>query len=90
MYLPFVNPDCVSEIKLSNVLLILLARQPDIILYKTFKSVMGRQFFKNCLGLSPLGMHVIIPNRCETGSSFFEKIQLIALNKYNFKSFQKT
>ena len=43
MYLPFINPDYVSLIKMSNVLLILLARQPGIILYKTYKSVMGRQ-----------------------------------------------
>ena len=29
-------------------------------LYKTHKREMGLQFFKNCLGLSPLGIQLII------------------------------
>ena len=79
MYLPLIKPDCVSEIIESNEGFILLLKQPDISLYKTLSRVIGRQFLKYCLGLSPFGIHVIIPSLCEIGNSFLSKIQLIAL-----------
>lgn len=89
MYLPFRKPDCVSDISESRTFFILKLIHPEIILYNTFKRVIGRQFFKNCLGLSPFGKHEITPSLCEMGSSFLKKIQLIALTTKCFKSFQK-
>lgn len=89
MYLPFKKPDCVSDIRESKTFLILKLIHPEIILYNTFKRVIGRQFFKNCLGLSPFGKHEITPSLCEMGSSFLIKIQLIALTTKYFISFRK-
>lgn len=89
MYLPFKKPDCVSDIRESKTFLILKLIHPEIILYNTFKRVIGRQFFKNCLGLSPFGKHEIKPSLCEMGSFFFIKIQLIALTTKYFISFRK-
>lgn len=38
------------------------AIQPDDILYMTLRRLIGRQFFKNCLGFPTCGMQVIIAN----------------------------
>lgn len=71
MYLPFIKPNCVSEIRLSMVDLILYLIHHEISLYKTFSNVIGRKFFKNCLGLLPSGKQDIIPSLRVMGSSFF-------------------
>lgn len=62
---------------------------PEISLYMTFSKVIGRQFFKNCLGLSPLGKQDIIPSLWVMGSSCLLNIQFIADTMYNFRSLQK-
>lgn len=38
------------------------AIQPEAILYMTLRRLIGRQFFKNCLGFPYFGMQVIIAN----------------------------
>lgn len=57
---------------------------PEISLYMTFSKVIGRQFFKNCLGLSPLGKQDIIPSLWVMGSSLLN-IQFIADTMYNLR-----
>lgn len=47
MYLPFIKPDCVFEIIMYKTCLILKLRQPDVILERTFKRVIGRQKIEN-------------------------------------------
>ena len=49
-----------------NVGLTLLAITDDANLYTTFKSDMGRQFFKRNLDLFGFGKHVINPRFCVT------------------------
>ena len=56
----FTKPAWVLEIILSKIYFILLAIAVDSILYITDKRDMGRQFFRNSLGLFPFGKQVII------------------------------
>ena len=55
-----IKPDCVFEIILGKTVRNVAARADEAILYTTDKSKIGLQFFRNCLGLSPLGRHEII------------------------------
>ena len=56
---PSTKPDCVWEMILSMTNLSLKVRALEAILYMTDSREIGLQFFKNCLGLSPLGRQVI-------------------------------
>lgn len=58
-------------------------------LYTTVNKVMGRQFFKNCFGLSCFRIQVIIPNLFVEDSSPISYDLLIALITKYFKSGQK-
>ena len=83
IYLPFINPDCFSDIKLSMVDLILEQIHFDIISKNTFKRVIGRHFFKNCLGLSPLGKHKQYQVFVKLGAPCAQKyIELLITCKY--------
>ena len=62
IYRPLMKPVWSSEISSVKVVLILSAIHADAILYMIFSKVKGRQFFKNCFGLSPFGRHVIRPS----------------------------
>ena len=42
-----------------------------------FNKGKGRQYFKNCRGLSPFGIQVIIPNVCATDNSPIENPKFI-------------
>ena len=53
------NPDCEDEIILPKTPRSLADKAAEAILYKTDNSDMGLQFFKNCRGLFPFGMHEI-------------------------------
>ena len=55
MNLPGTKPDWSKSIILFKTVLNLLGIDPAAILYEIFKRVMGLQFFKKCLGLSPFG-----------------------------------
>ena len=70
MYLSFKIPDCASDTKMSNALLILLARQPDIIIYIHLKVLRDAvlKILSECITLRNA---CNISNRCKTESSFF-------------------
>ena len=55
-----IKPDCVFEMILGKTVRNLAAREDEAILYTTDKSEIGLQFFRSCLGLSPLGRQEII------------------------------
>ena len=55
-----IKPDCVFEIISCKTVRNLAARADEAILYTIDESEIGLQFFRNCLGLSPLGRHEII------------------------------
>ena len=56
--------------------------QLDANLYITFKSVIGRQFIKSSLDLSPFGMHIIRPSLCVTVSPIICILRLFPFFKY--------
>ena len=69
---------------------ILSAIQEDASLYDIFSSEIGRQFFKNCLGLSPLGNSVRIPYLCVVDRVPCSYAKFIERNKNHDKSLKKT
>ena len=58
---PLINPDCDSEISLSNTDLLLSAIAEEPIFKSTDKSEIGRQFLRYSLFLPSFGIQVIMP-----------------------------
>ena len=61
IYRPLINPVWSVEINLDNTVYSFSAIQPNAILYVSSNRVIGCQFLRNSLGLSPFGRQVIIP-----------------------------
>ena len=78
MNLPLMKPDCVSDISLIGMVFNLLAIALEVILYRTDKSEMGRQFFKTFRGLSPFGRQPITHVLTETDNSLVSKAKFKA------------
>ena len=83
------KPDCVSDISLIRTVFHLLAIAVEAILYRTDKSEMGRQFFKNFRGLSPFGRQLITHVLRETDNSPVSKAKFKARKTKYFSLSQK-